>query len=775
MNRAAALKSVLREYWVVLLAPGLLLAPLLLTGKALFWGTPALQFVPWWSYALESLRQGSLPLWNPLNGMGAPLLANYQSAFFYPPNWLLLVAGWVAGDSGIAYSFTILAMLHLAWAGLGMGFLLRRLEFPWLAQVIGGIAFGLSGYLVARLGFFSMVWVGAWLPWMIYFAQGIVDRGEKVYLSPGLTVSIALQFFAGHAQLAWYSLLLGGAWITATVLGKRSIRKLLTVWTSFLLAAVFAAGIAAVQLVPTFEYLRNSYRADAFAPQEAMTYSFWPWRVLTIVSPDIFGNPGSGDYWGYASFWEDHLYQGMLPLLLAIGSIGVIFRGKKNTVASRRRLLVIGCLLILLISFLLALGNNIPLFPFLYEHVPTFSMFQAPTRFMILATFVIPLLAAVGIERWRCPAGKGLYWFRLATAGAFAVTLGAGLSWLLMNNIRLTFIRSTAITGFWGLCFGVLTLVLPQAEKKGLLPAWRNAVILAALVDLLLVGWGLNPGVSLEFYAPDNPNKANFTAGGSGGRIFLDSSSEYELKFHRFLRFRDFQPLEDWSGMRGVILPNLNLLDRTALTANFDPLVTERYQRWITEMNRLTPTVRDAWLAYSGVAYVEQIDVGAESGVRFDPLLEPQRWRWFSCARQFASSEAAWEAFRAELGAPPRENRLLIIEGAVELSGAACQPGAPARISLISEKPDQVILRIQAETAGWLELMDSWYPGWTASVSGTKVKILPADTQFRSVQINPGDQLVTISYHPTGFYFGCLFSILVLLLGMFLLFNKKRS
>jgi hypothetical protein len=95
------------------------------------------------------------------------------------------------------------------------------------------------------------------------------------------------------------------------------------------------------------------------------------------------------------------------------------------------------------LSFLFGLGDNTPVFPFLYLHAPTFALFQAPSRFLIWATFGLVLLAAIGIDRWRCPTGKGLYWFRLATAGAFAVTLGAGLAWINLKDIQRTFIQAT--------------------------------------------------------------------------------------------------------------------------------------------------------------------------------------------------------------------------------------------------------------------------------------------------------------------------------------------
>ncbi|MCK4725494.1 MAG: hypothetical protein KAT29_06820, partial [Anaerolineales bacterium] len=62
-------------YVILIAAPLILFAPVVLTGKALFWGTPSLQFVPWRDFAWNILKSGNLPLWNPLLGMGAPLIA----------------------------------------------------------------------------------------------------------------------------------------------------------------------------------------------------------------------------------------------------------------------------------------------------------------------------------------------------------------------------------------------------------------------------------------------------------------------------------------------------------------------------------------------------------------------------------------------------------------------------------------------------------------------------------------------------------------------------
>src|SRR5687768_18070957 len=75
-------------YVVVIVAPLVLFAPFLLGQQVLYFGTPLLQFYPWRLAALEAVKGGEWPLWNPWVGNGAPLLANYQSGLLYPPNWL---------------------------------------------------------------------------------------------------------------------------------------------------------------------------------------------------------------------------------------------------------------------------------------------------------------------------------------------------------------------------------------------------------------------------------------------------------------------------------------------------------------------------------------------------------------------------------------------------------------------------------------------------------------------------------------------------------------
>ncbi len=153
----------------IAVGPILLFGIDLIRGRALFWGAPLLQFTPWHTAAKEIAFLGHFPLWNPWLGMGAPLLANYQSALLYPPNWILLA-------TDVSWGQTLLVLLHLIWAGFGMALLARSVRLGAFAQAIAGLAYGMSGYLVARSGFLSINAAAAWLPWILFAAEGLSQK-----------------------------------------------------------------------------------------------------------------------------------------------------------------------------------------------------------------------------------------------------------------------------------------------------------------------------------------------------------------------------------------------------------------------------------------------------------------------------------------------------------------------------------------------------------------------------------------------------------------------
>jgi hypothetical protein len=744
------------KVWLpVIVAPFLLLAPVWLTGKALFWGTVSLQFAPWRAYAYELLRQGELPLWNPLAGMGAPLWANYQAGLAYPPNWLYFLLHWMGGAAWAAWGQALLVAAHLAWAGMGMARLAKRLGLGELGQIVSGLAFGMSGYLTARAGFLSINAAVAWTPWLIWGIEQVIHREGKGLATAelSLAVIVAMQLLAGHAQTTWYTLLLAGMWWLWRLAGQPRVRHSLAALSRLAAAGALGWGMAAIQWLPTAEYLSQSQRAGGVGYEFAMIYSFWPWRFLTLLAPNMFGTPAQGNYWGYGNLWEDAVYIGVLPLALALAAIARAARHR-----GRGLPLAAFLALVTLSSFILALGEHTPIFPFLYRYIPTFALFQAPTRFTIWAVFALALLGGMGVDGWRRPEKRSLYWTRLGVAGAAAVMIGAGVVRLLIQGVQLTFLSATALAGFWAAGVGALALLAPRkgaAEGAPASTGWGWGVILWVCADLLVASWGLNPGIERQFYTRANP----LPAAVEGGRIYLPAAAEYDLKFNQYMRFASYEPLGEWESMRQAFLPNLSLYDQVAMVNNFDPLQPGRYRRWMERLESADAAQQAIALNLMAVSVVEHKEPGQAASVRFEPLNSTGRVRWTPCVLTAADEQAAWElVWSGSLDF----TQTVVVEGLEEETETPCAASQIlGKTAILAEQANHVVIEAEAAQAGWLWIADVWYPGWRVWVDGKAMKLYRGNYLFRAIPLEAGRHEVKLAYQPLSFYAGAALSGIV--------------
>ncbi|MBV9133850.1 MAG: hypothetical protein JO318_14200, partial [Chloroflexi bacterium] len=65
--------------------------PLAFLGRALVDYDAFVYFYPQRVFLAQSLLAGRIPLWDPQLFLGAPFLANPQTAVLYPPSWLFLL------------------------------------------------------------------------------------------------------------------------------------------------------------------------------------------------------------------------------------------------------------------------------------------------------------------------------------------------------------------------------------------------------------------------------------------------------------------------------------------------------------------------------------------------------------------------------------------------------------------------------------------------------------------------------------------------------------
>lgn len=765
-------KAIQKPFLPIILAPLILFSPLLLTGKALFWGTPSTQFIPWWDFSWSSLLNGQLPLWNPYLGMGAPLAANYQVGLFYPPYWLLFVIYAIAGLKWMAWGVTLIVYGHLVWSGIGTALLLKEMKAGSLAQTIGGLAYSLSGYLVARAGFLSINATASWLPWLLLLLIRLASKEKSSVLE--LTSLIGFILLAGHAQTAWYSLLLGLLWLIFWTGQEKASRKFVKDAGKALLlyfeAGLLAVGISAVQLLPTLEYVLNSQRAGEYGFEAAMTYSFWPWRLITLFIPDFFGNPARGNYWGYGNYWEDAIYIGLLPVLLALGFIAKSIWRKfnYNYQDGKKGLQNVAFFLagIVLIGFGMALGDNTFVMPFLYRHIPTFNLFQAPTRWSLWIVISLSILAGLGVEYLERPAGQRKYALRLAAAGCLAAVVGAFLTWKFIEGIKPTFILSTAKAGLIGLAAVLLLLFLPEDKTSTHYRVWSDLVVVLVSLDLVLAGWGLNPGIDKDFY-----QKTSTEMRIKASRLWMPADVEYELKFDKFFRFDSFQPDLDWNSMYDAYLPNLGMLEGVEMVNNFDPILPGRYQKWMDQITgkEAPPGV----LALMDVG--NTIDL-TEVGVDLASVSMPvdSKLRVVGCAKVAGSDQEALRAVMAK--ATEYYNNVVLSK----TNDQDCAEGAVGSVKVISWKNGHLTLEAELDRDGWVFWSQTWYPGWQARIDGQPgYEVVAANYLFQTVSVPVGLHQVEFIYRPASYIWGAGVSALSLIVWCawlrIVLEEKRRS
>jgi hypothetical protein len=728
--------------------------------------------------------------------MGAPLLANYQSALLYPPNWFLLLLYEFGGTPMLAWGETLIIAFHLIWAGTGMALLARRLGLNPLAQAVCGLSYGLSGYMVARSSFLSINAAASWVPWVMLAILATtdepMDRKRTVFsfIPIPLTLAICFQLLAGHAQTTWYTLLLSIIW--AGYWGWHCAREadLTGHWRSlfgaigrYAIACLIASLLAAIQLLPTGEYLIQSQREGGLDMDFALTYSFSPWRLVTLLAPDFYGNPRTGNFWGYATYWEDAIYIGLPSILLALGALFFVrwhppqpdHEGHFTTIQPSLKNLLTA---VIFMSLLLALGKNTPVYPWLYQNIPTFDMFQAPARFTLWAEFALVLLAGFGVQRWQQPRGRGLYWSRLGLAGALAMIPATLLTPIFAPQANPTAIKATVLAGIWASGVGILNLTAPAKPERKASGVWAWAVILILLADLLIAHYNLLPPGDSNLYRSPSPALQELRQSLGNHRLYIGADDEYEIKFKRFFRFDTFNTGEDWLNIRRVSVPNTNLLDGLASANNFDPLVPSRYARWMESLEAADLSIRQRLFELMDVSLVERPDPSQSSGVDFSPTHTGKRIRWAPCAAYAKNGEEAWQLLQMGTEKAGYFDRYVILEGMHAVSSPPCsEESLPEEaIQILQETSTSMVIELNTPLDGWLVVSDVWYPGWRAAVDGEATPVLRANFLFRAVSLPAGEHQVVFEYHPSSFTLGATLSVIAwLALGILAYLQRGYS
>ena len=409
---------------------------------------PIRQQIPWRKLVIDSWKNGTLPVWNPYNFSGTPLLANIQAGAFYPLNILFFLLPFI-------WAWTALIILQPLLGGIFMYLYLRNKKIHPGAAMLGSLAWAFGGFSIAWLTWGTIVQTALWFPLMLL----AMDKGRGILL----VIASSLAFFAGHAQVAFYIFLL------AAFYGLRKNLK-------WFIAAAIATSI---QWLPM---LRELFHSSRIADPAAWLKEGWflPWQNLVqFVAPDFFGNPATLNYWGVWNYGEFIGYIGILPLILAL--YAVLVRRDKLT-----RFIAIS----MGVVFLFLLPTPLAKFPYQLR-MPIISSLQ-PTRLMVLIDVCFSMLAALGLDAYIKNRSKKML-FAIVFVGAIL----AGL-WIYVLRVPDMVVSQRNLmlpSALWAA--SSLTVLL---TRKNLL---MLCVISITVFDLFRFGWKFTPFTPIAYFFPE--------------------------------------------------------------------------------------------------------------------------------------------------------------------------------------------------------------------------------------------------------------------------------
>ena len=207
-----------------------------------------------------------------------------------------------------------------------------------------------------------IVAAAVWLPLILWMIENIL-RGRNLWIFQGAALpwgiigglAIGCNILAGHIELSIYTLLIAGYYAAVRLLwelgrrwrvtGALPLRWAVSSSLWLLVMLLLGLGLAALQLIPLYEFVQGNWRAERSSLATVLSYAHAPRDLLQFLLPNFYGNPAHHSYtdafsgalitdlqnargqsishidWGVKNYVEGALYLGILPLALALYAV----------------------------------------------------------------------------------------------------------------------------------------------------------------------------------------------------------------------------------------------------------------------------------------------------------------------------------------------------------------------------------------------------------------------------------------------------------------------
>ncbi len=692
----------------------------------------------------ECFWHGELPLWDPYNQCGVPFLAQWNTMPLYPPSLIYLTLP-------LEWSLSFFCLLHLWFAGLGMFFLARRWTENHFAAAFAGVAFTFNGFTLNLLIWPSHIATFSWMPWVVLAVEmAWREGGRKIFLA---AIVGALQMLAGGPETIFMTwLLLLALWLQQFAKGESPRAK--TLWRFPLIVALVFA-LCAAQLLPFLDLVAHSQRETGYTD---LRWSMPAWGWVNFLVPVAFGFSSKTGYAQYDQFWTTSYYLGLETLWLAVLAAWIV----RNR---RARLLCAATA----IAFICALGEHTPIYPALRKIIPQLSFITYPIKYIAVAIFVAPLLAAFALARLQTlrDLEKPNFQNRVQWVGAIFLALIVGIIfWAWRFPFPTDNVHATLVNGFSRTLFliviGAVLLILIRNSKAKL--HWFVPVILifVAWLDVLTHQPNQNPSVPPWIYQPElTRTKLELQPQPALGKSRLMVSPGAAMGF---IRSTISDPLNNFVAKRMGYCANVNLLDGVPKVDGFFSLTPRESEDVISLLyygasDANFPRLND----FMGVSQITSTNQAFEWETRktFLPLITTGQQPIFLDAPNtiYGLTQTNFDGSKMVF-LPPESKSLVTVSN---------QTAAEILNSKFGNH--SVDFEVKATETSLAVVAQTYYHNWRAYIDGKPTELLRANHAFQAIQVPTGEHKVRLIYEDRMFRLGAKISIAAWLLCLFCLFR----
>lgn len=695
---------------------------------------PVRQTYPWKNIVISDFENFSLPLWNPYEMTGTPLLANFQSSPFYPLNFILFLKPFY-------FSWSLFIFLQPILAGFFLYLYLKNLNLDGRARLLGVISFTFSGFFISWLEWGTVIHTALWLPLILLSIDKVLiysssfDNSKLQFKNKKVLVwsfififSLASSFFAGHLQIFFYLFTFSFIYFLARWFQFGRKIKTLGLFAIYYLLFVI---LISIQLIPTFQFI--------FLSARSVDQVFWqtggwfiPWQhLIQFISPDFFGNPTTLNYWGVWNYAELVGYIGVIPLIFAVFSI--FFRFDKKTLFFGAAVFV---------SLLLSLPTPLAKIPFLLN-LPFLSSSQ-PTRLLFITTFSFSVLAGLGFDYYlkNIRVNQKILKGMIVTFVLFVV--GYALLWIFVffgQKIFSAVSTENIITAKRNLIFpsvvfilsSILIFALPILKKKYLRNILVMVILVIAVVDLFRFA------TKFETFADES-------------YLFPDT------KVIEFLKNQDgvFRVVANDSR---ILPPNFPVYYRIQSIEGYDPLYLLSYGQFIIASERgkndistpfgfnriITPhNLNSKFIDLMNVKYV--LSLSDINSTKFTKVFEEGQTKVYENKDVFSraffvknliSEKDQKEQLQKMFSSDLKTTAVIENDNLKEYSNLSL-----GKVRIENYLQDRIDIRTKNDGDGFLVLTDSYYPIWKVLIDNKQAKIYRTDYNFRGVFVPKGEHKI---------------------------------